>query len=421
MDNLENQELEVAILGCLIGNGDLLHTTHDLLDSECFTTLVNQNLYKSITQLMEETGNVTKVQLYHKFTGIMDDDGNECKQNFLDIASSYSAKVITSFRSHAKTLQDLKQKRNLKELLENSIKSFYNKDAIDIASDVASGCTKIISDTPESNSIGVRAAFEEIYNTVASPEATYKAKTGITRIDAAMGGGMQQGRVYAFLAPAKCGKTMLATTVSNKLCDDGRKHLFVCAEMGSGEITQRMLGQRIDLPTSVFSERKDEELKALIVKQVVKVRDNIIFENEPGIELDRLKMVIERHVHKEKIEGFILDYYQLVAGQENHQSQAQHLENVANWIHRVCKKHNIWCLLLVQANDEGKVLGSRGLDRACDQKYMIERPMDEQGDPKDSNAWLKMKLSRYTQLRNLGSEQTPTLRISENGTHMIEI
>ena len=421
MDNLTNEKLEVSILGCLIVNGELLYTTVDVLDVDCFTTLLNQKLYTCIVELQEETGNVSKVQLYHKFTGIMDSKGDELKQNFLDIAASYSGNVMTSFRAHTKTLQSLKQKRKLSELLKLSIESLEEEDSVEIASKVASGCTQIISDTPQSNSIGVRTAFEEIYNDVASPIPSYKARTGLQRLDKAMGGGMQQGRVYAFLAPAKCGKTMLATTVSNNLCEDGRKHLFVCAEMGSHEITQRMLGQRIGLPTAVFSERKDDELKTLIAEQVTQVKDNIIFENEPGIELDRLKMVIERHVHKGKIEGFILDYYQLVVGQEKHQSQAQHLENVANWIHRVCKKHNIWCLLLVQANDEGKVLGSRGLDRACDQKYMIERPMDEQGDPMGSEAWLKMKLSRYTQLVNLGGKNNPTLRIHRNGTHLEEI
>ena len=421
MDNLINGELEVAILGCLVGNGELLHTTHDILDVDCFTSVVNQSLYKCIIKMQEETGNVSRVQLYHKFSNVMDDNGAELKQNFLDIVASYSGVVITSFRSHAKTLQDLKQKRKLKELLQQNLNDFYNESAVDIAANVASGCTKIISDTPESNSISIKRAFEEIYNDVVSEEPSYKARTGITRIDAAMAGGMQQGRVYSFLAPAKCGKTMLATTVSNNLCDDGRKHLFVCAEMGSREITQRMLGQRIGLPTKVFSERKDGQLKSAIAKQVVKVQDNVIFENEPGIELDRLKMVIERSVHKDKIEGFILDYYQLIAGQEKHQSQAQHLENVANWIHRVCKKHNIWCLLLVQANDEGKVLGSRGLDRACDQKYMIERPLDDQGDPVGSEAWFKMKLSRYTPLLSLGSRGSPTIKIHENGTHLIEI
>jgi hypothetical protein len=181
-----------------------------------------------------------------------------------------------------------------------------------------------------------------------------------------------------------------------------------------------MLGHRLGLPTKEFRKRGNNDLKEKIANEVVRIQGNVIFEDEPGIDFDRLKSLIEKHIHKNQIEGFILDYYQLVSGQRNGQSQAQHLEDVANWIHRVCKKHNIWCLLPVQANDEGKVLGSRGLDRACDQKYMIERPLDNQGDPISSDMWLKMKLSRYTPLAKLGSETAPSLKISENGTHVEE-
>ncbi len=423
MQDLENEKLEASVLGILIANGDLLHKVSDILTPSVFSSHIHEKLFICIRQLYEESGAISKVQLYHKFAHVMDSKGDELKQNYLDIVSGYGSLNAPHLREQAKTIVDLHQKRLLKAALDSLSQEilFGDKDALDIASQAISEATKIITSGASDNSIGIKTAFEDIYNIVSSPEPSYKAKTGVSAVDCGMSGGMQKGRVYAFIAAAKCGKTMLATTISNNLCDSGHKHLFVCAEMGSNEITQRMLGHRIGLPTKAFRERKDEELKDLIAKEQCAVSANVIFEDEPGIELDRLKAVVEKHIHRNKIEGFILDYYQLVSGQERHQSQAQHLENVANWIHRVCKKNNIWCLLLVQANDEGKVLGSRGLDRACDQKYMIERPLDQQGDPVGHRAWLKMKLSRYTGLLSLGNDLNPTLEIHENGTHFINI
>lgn len=423
MDEVENQKLEAAVLGAIISNGDLIHKVSDILTGEMFSTGLHEKLYTCIKSLYEESGAVSSVQLYHRFANVMGSDGKELKENYLDIVNSYNSMGVIQLIPYAKTLADLHQKRLLKKLFAQMEMQILcgEKDATDIAAQVMSEATKIISTSSKDNAIGIKKAFEEIYNAIASPEPSYKAKTGLSPVDCGMGGGMLKGRVYGFLAAAKCGKTMLATTISNNLCDLGHKHLFVCAEMGSREISGRMLGQRLELPTKDFREQKDEQLKDLVAREIVKVKANVIFEDEPGIELDRLKMIVEKHVYKNKIEGFILDYYQLVGGQEKHQSQAQHLENVANWIHRVCKKNNIWCLLLVQANDEGKVLGSRGLDRACDQKYMIERPLDEQGDPMGSKAWLKMKLSRYTALLSLGSSIYPTLEIHHNGTHFLAI
>ena len=75
----------------------------------------------------------------------------------------------------------------------------------------------------------------------------------------------------------------------------------------------------------------------------------------------------------------------------------------------------------MQTNDQQQVLGSRGLNRACDQGYLLERPLDEQGDPMNANAWLKLRFSRYTKACNLGSESSPCLRIHENGTHFEEL
>ncbi len=73
--------------------------------------------------------------------------------------------------------------------------------------------------------------------------------------------------------------------------------------------------------------------------------------------------------------------------------------------------------MLVQTNDETKVLGSRGLNRACDQGYLIERPLDEQGDPIGTDAWLKLRFSRYTKTYRIGTKDKPYLELHKNGTH----
>lgn len=419
MFELENPQLEMSVLGALISNSDLFYKVSDILTPDCFTKPFLEKMFECFKTLHEETGKVNHLQLYHHFAKITDNTGEELKQNIVDIVTSSTGMVALGVRSHAKILVDLQQKRLLKAMFAKLERSIFDseKDATTVAAEAISEATKVISHGAKDSSLGIREAFEGIYQVISSPEPSYKARTGLKPVDIGMAGGMQRGRVYAFLAAAKVGKTLLATTISNNLCDNGFKHLFVCAEMGSNEICERMLGQRLFLPTRSFRERKDNQLKELVADQIVKLQNNVIFEDEPGIEFDRLKAVIEKHVHKNKIEGFILDYYQLVSGQERHQTQAQHLEEVANWVHRVCKKNNIWALLLVQTNDLGQVLGSRGLDRACDQKYTIERPLDKQGDPIGNTAWLKMKASRYTPLLKLGDENNPSLRIHPNGTH----
>jgi len=414
---LINHKLERSILGSIINNDSLFPLVIDTLTADIFDCPVNARLFTCIKAEYFENGGISKVKLFHRFENIISTDKQEVKDHFIDICSSSANPIF--LRDNVKTLVDLHQRRQLKLLCEKTLADLTTeKNCLDIASGILGGSTSIISSVSLDNSKTLSQEFAELYEQAKTGVEKIGAPTGLKLLDCAMDGGLQKGRVYSFIAKSKCGKTMLATTISNSLCDNKNKHAFICAEMGSREVASRMLGQRLGLPTEAFTRKQPQTILEKIAKETVTVKNYVIFENEPAIDFDKLKALIEKHVYKNKIEGFILDYYQLVTGLQRNQSQAQHLEDVANWIHRVCKKHNIWCVLLVQANDEGQVLGSRGIDRACDQKYMIERPLDAQGDPIGSDMWLKMKLSRYTRLIDLGSSDKPTLRIAYHGTHI---
>lgn len=415
MIDLINVDMEASVLGTILANNDIVYKVLDILTEDCFSEGLHKDIYTCIKKLLEEGEKVSAFRLYNRFSAIFKEENKSYLATLASLASPIS------FKSDIKHLADLGYRRNLKHLCNITLDKIntFDKGGIACAAELITDATKIITGTSSASSIGIVEAMDKLYKQMVSDKPIYMAKTGLRLLDEAMGGGIQKGRVYAFMAAPKCGKTMLATMISNNLNDADHKHVFVCAEMGSNEISQRMLGQKLDVPACAFM-TKD---KALVVKAgeaIGKLKHNVIFEDVPGVEFDHLKTLIELHVYKNKIEGFILDYYQLVSGCKKGETQAQHLENVANWVHRVCKQHNIWCILLVQTNDEQKVLGSRGLNRACDQGYLIERPLDEQGDPVGSGVALKLRFSRYTKTINLGSVSQPYLEIHKNGTHFEE-
>jgi len=421
MENLINEKLECAILGCLINNGELFYKVTDLLSKDCFTSYVNQCLFECVRDMQVNEGSVSSVKLYHRFKDVTDSKGDELKQNYVDIISASTGAAVIGFVSHVKTLVELRQKRQIQELLERAVKEIADNEAEKTASNLLAKITDIITVGNNDNSVTIQEAMQGVYDELCNPEPQYKATTGLNMLDTAMGGGMQQGRVYAFLAAAKMGKSMLASTISNHLNECNRKHLFVCAEMDATQITHRMLGQRLNLPSQAFLSRKDDDIKTAVGQVIPKTNNSILFENEPAIDFDRLKVMVEKYYYKHKIEGFILDYYQLVSGQKKGQSKAEHLEDVANWIQEIGNKYKIWCLLLVQSNDEGQVLASRGLNRACSQQYAINRQKNEDGIPTSDLIWLTMKYTRYTKMFSLGSESNPMFKIHHNGTHIEEI
>lgn len=413
---LVNIDMESSVLGSILANNEILYKVLDILRPDCFQEGLNRDIYICIKELLDFGEPISPFRVYNKFAERL----GEANKGYLATLPSLARPI--SLRSDVLHLSDLANRRcisNLCNVVLDRIKEF-DKSGLEKAGELVSEATKIITGMNSESSVNILDGMNNLLQQMKADKPQYAAKTGIEVLDDAMAGGMQKGRVYAFMAAAKCGKTMLATMISNNLNDNGHKHVFICAEMGSHEIIQRMAGQRIGVPTSEFMYHKPDVIKKL-ENVLMYIKHNVIFEDVPGVEFEHLKSLIELHMHKNKIEGFILDYYQLVSGCEKNETQAQHLENVANWIHRVCKKHNIWCVLLVQTNDNQQVLGSRGLNRACDQGYLLERPLDEQGDPMNASAWLKLRFSRYTRAYNLGTETNPCLRIHKNGTHFEEI
>lgn len=409
---LENIDMEASVLGAILNHNDFLYKVVDVLNEDCFAENFHRELYTCIKALIDEGEQVSPVRLYNRFAEKL----GESNKGY--IAGLTSLAKPLSLKSDVKHLADLAHRRALTQLCNVMVDRIgnFDKAGLEYASSLVTEATKIITGMAHNDSIKIAEGMNSLLQEMKSEKPVYAAKTGLSEVDNAMAGGMQKGRVYALMAAAKCGKTMLATMISNNLNDNGHKHVFICAEMGSNEIIQRMAGQRIEMPTSAFL-RKDKLAVEKLSKVIETIKHNVIFEDVPGVEFEYLKSLIELHVHKSKIEGFILDYYQLVSGCEKNGTQAQHLENVANWIHKICKKHQIWCVLLVQTNDDQKVLGSRGLNRAVDQGYLLERFLDEQGDPKNNLAWLKLRFSRYTAARSIGSDTNPYLEIHENGTH----
>ena len=108
-----------------------------------------------------------------------------------------------------------------------------------------------------------------------------------------------------------------------------------------------------------------------------------------------------------------MDYWQLVGGCPAKQTKADFLYDVAQWTANFARKHGIWNILLSQVNREGKVFGSAGLEKACDQLYFIEQT--EYGE-----LWLNMTHSRYTPTAQIGSETSGKFRINKKAGPYIE-
>jgi replicative DNA helicase len=247
--------------------------------------------------------------------------------------------------------------------------------------------------------------------------------TGLSYLDEAMSGGLYPGKAYGFAARKKVGKTILAGTISHNLNMAGVKHLFICGEMGEREIHQRVMGRHLGLYSSAFRGGYDRALLAAKLKTAAReMPKNAIYLDAPGITFERLKEAVAMAHLKYGITGFILDYWQLVGGKQGRDSEANHLQDVAQWIAEIGRKLGIWSVTMAQINQDGNTRGSEGMRLAFDQVYQIHPIAGAGGEPDISNPgrWLEMMDTRYTRWTNIGSAECARLFLHERGIYFDE-
>ncbi|WP_138476186.1 DnaB-like helicase C-terminal domain-containing protein [Dyadobacter bucti] len=392
VDPLLIQELENQILGILILKPEMFMIAS--LDVEDF--VINPLAYEIIQDQYYATGTLNTTNLAIQFSA-------KGLEQWLPSEFVSSVVTITNFENLCQIVKGHSMRRKAilraQEVIslandmsanhDASVTMLQGMSAELVRSDSIIGQTQILSDM-RSNGV-VKENFA----------------TGLTGLDALMGGGMFRGKVYGFSGKAKSGKTLLASTISYNLGENGCRHLYVAMEMGATEIAQRKFARKGKFNSLEFIQGK-RTWEGLTPNTEIRYLD------APGITFNELKSRLLEAVARHQITGAIIDYWQLVQGQDSRQTEEKHLRDVAQGLADFAKRHNIWIFLLSQTNEEGKTFAGQGLIKACDQLYMIHGT--------DDTRWLEMTATRYTERMNYGSDDNPSLAINKRvGPYFEEI
>lgn len=237
--------------------------------------------------------------------------------------------------------------------------------------------------------------------------------TGIAALDASMEGGVYQRKSYCMAARPKGFKTMLLSTVFHNMATAGVKAVYIACEMGAGEIQQRSLARSIGRNCIAFVENRDDHNFIQNVINSAKVApESSYYIDAPSMSFNALKQAIYLAKRNYGIEGFFLDYLQLVTGKPNKTSEAEFQAEVAQWIAAVCRKEDLFCVYAAQLNREGQVRGSDGIIMAADQVYYLHP-----NESKDA-LWMEQAVSRYTSHNDVGSEGAPVIVFDKHGPHL---
>lgn len=414
MENTQKQDnttkLEQRLLGSLLIRNSRLEEVRGTIGADYFTHPVHKRIFEAICRMVDEGRTANPITLSPFFDA--DDDLKESGgTRYLMRMAAHATNVIEA-KDYASALAD---SHNLSLMVEycqlaaERLEGNTEEPAEEIIGNLMANCDAFLSKSSvqQQGKRGISAGIlEDLY------ADTHAFSTGYSRLDRAMDGGLHPGKVYGFAARKKVGKTILASSISHNLNAAGVKHLFICGEMSPKEIEQRNMARELNVYPSAFRNKKYQNQQFLdrVAHYCATVPDNMVYENAPGLTFDRLRRAVSTAVNNHQIQGFILDYWQLVGGKGKGKSTSEHLDEVAQWIADFSRKHKLWAVVMAQINQDGNTRGGEGMRLAFDQVYQINRK-----DLTQPETYLEMMDTRYTAWMDVGDEHAPGFMMNPNG------
>lgn len=408
-----NVEAEQGLLGVIMYDNLCLFEAQTVVKPEDFYHPAHGAIFEKCIELVTDGKDATPVTMKHYFDSHPDLEHLEGGKYLIDLLCSVVCSV--NVVEYARIVADLSLKRRMMMILASmEIKLTGDRTGRELQAELISEL-----ECKAGESVFVKTKREVALAAVQSlAEEREYYPTGLPSLDSAMAGGLHAGLTYSFAGVEKRGKTTFGHTISHNLSKNDVPHAYIALEMGSMQIEQRNLAREVGVNSMAFLSKGD---KSGLIKQTqekaMQASDTALYLDMPGCSLDQIKAELLRMVTKKQITGFILDYWQLVGGAMPKQSKAEHLFEVAQFCADFSKRHGLWNIILAQVNREGSLFGSAGLEKACDQLYIIEEGESYGGE---QQLWLSMKLSRYTPMCDIGGESFPKFRINKKSGPYIE-
>lgn len=406
-----NYEAEQALLAALLSHNAVFPAVVGAVSPEDFADPVHGRIFAAACRLIAEgrTANALTLGNHFDADGALEEVGGAAYLARLQ----NSVVTLVGVEDYAATIRDLANRRRAIERLERGLDELYTVDfdrtGADVAADISADLTAAV--------VTGRDDFETIAD-VAERVVESLGKdlpccpTGLASLDAVLEGGLYAERLYGFAARYKVGKTMLLATIAQNLNLDGNRALYMCLEMGSDQITQRILGRMMGVNALAFMKpgwRDSPDFIAAAGRAAVDMRNhnNLLFEQRRA-SLEEVRQSIARAALRHGVKGVIIDYLQLITGQQRGQTTAAFLDDVTRTLTDLTKRYGIWIVIAAQLNQDGNVRQGESLLMDCDVSFKLHK-VESIGAP--DRGWLQCIAHRYGEKRDVGSELNPAFEI----------
>lgn len=407
MTQHSDADTEFSFLGYLLLNQKQISQYLDV-NPELFTESFSAETFAKMKELFLENVSFTHTSLAKLLSG-------DKAFNAKVLINMAKAATGITYEQDFEELKTLYRKRKLKEKLDMAADSLDNnatadeaiQDILDFMADVEIGKDRLkVKQTEE--------VFSSILEEMKRPIPPLKS--GLAGLDRILQGGFIKGKSYSISARKKVGKTAMLGQIGVSLATMGQRVLYIALEMGSSQIMHRMLARPMAVNPMAFvtEQSSTKEFGEKFAKAAKAFPKGLKFIDGAGMSFDELKALLTRE--KNRIDCFVLDYWQLVGGKQKNKSTSEHLDEIAQWLSDYARRNNILNITATQLNQEDNTRGSEGIRLAYDLTLIMhktEHAVTE--ERKGYGRWLEMTDTRYTPFLDAGDDLEPAIYLNPQG------
>lgn len=398
--------LEEAVLGALMMDKDALYIVLDILKPESFYKSINGLVYGAILQLFEKNAPIDMLSVSERLRQNEELDAVGGPYYLVELSSRVASSANIEY--HARIIAEKAMLRGLVRVSMETIKNVEEgtMDVFDVIEKVETDIFKVseaytgkaaerlssiaIEHNKELEAIKERAEKEEQGIVAGVP-------TGFQELDK-LTLGFEGGDLTIIAARPGMGKTGLVLSMMKALAEMGVATAMFSLEMKKAKLFRRILSQEIGLSTKeIRNPKKSDADWELIQAGTEKLSEYPIYiDDSADLNIFELGAKVRRLVMKHDVKLVILDYLQLMGGQNSGYkgNREQEISGISRGLKRLAQKMDIPIIALSQ------------LSRAVETRGGAKRPqlsdLRESGSLEQdaSNVWFIYRPEYYNILED---------------------
>ena len=278
------------------------------------------------------------------------------------------------------------------------------KESGDIASFMDRSLQDICAAT--SKEFNIKDSVKEVVETLQGEDVTLALPWGIPSYDASLrSGGMKPGQVHVLAARPGRGKTTLALNVGGRTARDGYAVGVFSLEMGDNELVEKLVCCAAGVDVKRFEDKVQTEAEQAKFDLAASNVSNwpIYINDETNMTSSRMKAISRNWKRKYDIKLLILDYLQLMKGDNFKESREAQVADISRNIKCIAKELRLPVIVLAQLNRQCEKENRMPILSDLRESGAIEQDADtvtflydleedrEPSAPKDRLRWVRAK------------------------------